>query len=197
MPKLYVANPTQQIHQFSYSIPEATRHLIQEIPIGGQILVAGRDMPVPVIDSILDQHKRFGLVTHNEASRAQTFSGLVYSVDKPVPLQVLYDLVNKHRGLMIDRGRNAQRAAAIATSEFIEQAMQNAQLPGRMNELEVSVEEVSRDPRDPSPEVSEGTRVVADVRNFERSQVENDGKLARGGRGSRGRNRPAASRAQA
>ena len=175
MPKLYVANPTHQVHQFTYRLPDTPRHLIQEIPIGGQVLVAGRELPVPVIDGILEQHRRFGLISSNEAQRAPTFSGLVYSVDKAVPLTVLYALIDKLKGLLADRGRQAQRAAAIATNEYIQDAMQQANIPGRMNELEVTLEEVSRDPRDTSPEVHDGIRVVPDVQQFEREHAEAGG----------------------
>jgi hypothetical protein len=162
MPKLYIANATQQLQQFSYWVPEGKRAVLQEIPVGGQLLIGGRDLPKPAIDAILEHHRTYGLVTVSEALKSGgSFDGMAYSIDRPVSYDRLLDLVEKYRSVLNQRGRKLRQDAAIATNEFINQQMQQQQIPGRLDALEMSVEEVSRDQRDDSPEISDGVRVVA------------------------------------
>lgn len=163
MTRLYIANATSQVQQFQYWFGEQTRHvpIIQEIPLGGQIQVPGmgRDIPNELADEVIEQHRRYGLMSAAEALKAKTFSGIVYSLDKPVSLPVLHELVNKFRGILTERGRQLRTEAAIATNDFIEGKMFEEQIPGRLNTLEMSVEEEERGTHDDSPELSEGVRV--------------------------------------
>jgi hypothetical protein len=159
LPKLYVANATQQVNQFTYWLPETPRWIMQEIAIGGQILVNNRDLPSETITYILDQHRKYGICTPAEAARNPRFSGIVYSIDRPVSYSLLLDLVNKRNLVLVEQGQVARQEAAIATDAAIQDVMQTHQMPGRLQNLDMSVEEVSRDPRDDSPEISEGVRV--------------------------------------
>jgi hypothetical protein len=159
LPRLYVANVTQQTQQFTYWVPETPRSLVQEIPIGGQVQIATRDLPKEVIDSIIDQHRVYGICTYAEGMRDPNFSGIVYSVDRPVSLSNLYELANKRQQSIIQLGKRLREEAAIATDQAIVDVLQQSGMPARLQELEMSVEEKSRDPRDDSPEISEGVRV--------------------------------------
>jgi hypothetical protein len=181
MPKLFIANTTNQIHQFTYWMPEAARSSMQEVPSGGQVMIAGREMSQKEIDAILKQHEVYGLTSVADASKNPKFWGLVYSIDRPVTLVNLSGLVDRYTQQQVQRGRDARTAAAIATNEAVEQSMQRNQIPGRLENLEMSVEEVSRDQRDESPEVSEGVRVSRVAINTTAP------KLTRSGRPSRGR----------
>jgi hypothetical protein len=167
MPKLYISNATQQTQQFTFWMPEASRAMMQEIPIGGQIMLLSRDLSSSAIDSILEQHAKYGLVELQRAlsSRLAVFHGLAYQLDKPVPFDKLLLLVDKYNSVLNQRGKQLRTEAAIATNEFIEDQMFQRQLPGRLDALEMSVEEVSRDGRDDSPEVSEGVRVIRNPGN--------------------------------
>lgn len=183
MPKLYVANATQQVVQFNYWLPETPRHITQEVPIGGQIQVAGRDLPREVVDSIIDQHRRYGICTPAEAQRDPRFAGVVYSLDRPVSYSLLLDLISRRNLVLVNEGRRMREEAAIATDQAIVDTMTQHQMPGRLQELDLSVEEVSRDPRDESPEISEGVRVSHKPEAAERTPAR------------RGRERAAARRA--
>ena len=160
MPKLYVANVKQQIEQFTYWVPGSPRYFTQEIPIGGQILVAGKDLPQGVVDGIVAQHRVYGILPASEALTGRVqYSGVCYSIDRPVRYDHLLQLVNGYRTILVDRGRKLREEAAIATDDYINQQLFSQQVPGRLENLEMSVEEVSRDQRDETPEVSEGVRV--------------------------------------
>jgi hypothetical protein len=159
MPKLYVANATQQIQQFTYWLTGMPRHFMQEIPQGSQIQVGQRDLPREEIDYVLGQHRRYGLRSATEAQRDLSFSGLCYSVDKPVALPLLYELVEHRTRILTEQGKRSREAAAIATDEQIAETFMQNQVPLRLQNLEMSVEEMTRDQRDQSPEISEGVRV--------------------------------------
>lgn len=162
MPKLYVANATQQIRQFTYWVAESPRHFVQEIPIGGQVLLAGRELTVLDIEAIIKQHIPYGLLEVGEAlkSRSNSFDGIAYQLDRAVSYDKLLQLVERYNSVLNTRGKQLRQEAAIAASEFIDQQLFQAQAPARLESLELSIEEVNRDQRDETPEISEGTRVV-------------------------------------
>lgn len=171
MPRLHIANCNQQVHQFTYWLPEAPRSFVQEIPIGGQIVVGGRDLPRQAIDAILQEHEKYGLVSVADAYKRKAFDGLVYSVDRPVPLSDILSLHDRRKGVLYDRGKQMRQDAAIATNEAIQDAMVRDQVPSRLNQLEMSVEEVERDQNDTSAEISEGVRVVPDEQTVTRRSL--------------------------
>ncbi|HEV2303155.1 MAG TPA: hypothetical protein VGR91_16430 [Stellaceae bacterium] len=165
MPKFFVANATNQTQEFCYWLPEAPRYFRQTIPIGGQLQIAGerKELSQPAIDGILLQHNKYGLVSVEEARRTGKFSGLVYSIDRPVSFAHLSELVDRRRGILAEQGRQTRADAAIATNEYINDAMAQQQRPDRLRGLEMEILEQSRDMRtDDSPEVAEGVRVVRD-----------------------------------
>ena len=159
--KMYVVNATQQIRQFTFWLKGAPRALVQEVPIGGQTLVAGRELSVTDIEHVIQQHAPYGLVEVSEALRSRgTFDGVAYSLDKPVPYDRIVDLVDRYNGVMNERGKELRAAAAIATNDYIETNLRENGVPARLQTLEQTVEEVERDHRDTSPEVAAGVRVV-------------------------------------
>ncbi len=162
MPKLYVANVSSQVWEFTYRLPESPRHYTQTINIASQTQVPGtnRDIPQVVVDSILEQHQHHGLVSADEALRGAHFYGLVYSVDKPVPFEKLQRLVDRYRGILNTRGVEARKNAAIATNEYVEQMLFERQMPHQLTQLDVSVEEMSRPEGFEGPETSHGVTVV-------------------------------------
>ena len=83
MPKLYIANCSPQVVQFSYRLPETTRNYMQSVPIASQICISGRDIPPQVVDDIIERNQKYGIVSVAEALRGAHFYGLAYSVDKP------------------------------------------------------------------------------------------------------------------
>lgn len=160
MPKLYICNARQQVQHMVVWLPEARRHRVEEIPIGGQILVGNRALPQPAIDAIIQAHTPYGLVEVHEALRStKSFHGIAYQLDKPISQDNLYMLVGKHRGLLDARGQRLRAAAALASDQYIQDQLQRTAAPTRLNALEMTIEEIVRDPRDDSPEVSVGTRV--------------------------------------
>lgn len=178
MTKLYIANATQQIRQFTYWVPEGSRSMIREIPIGGQTMIG--DYPSPAVESILSQHQKYGLVSVPEALKSAVFDGLAYQLDKPVSYERIVDLVDKYKSILNQRGRKLRTEAALANNEFIEQQLFNDQSPARLRSYEMSVEEIKRDQRDETPEISEGVRVErAPTQTVERPRIASRAKRGR------------------
>jgi hypothetical protein len=167
MPKLYIANCTPQVHMFAYWIADGPgRHLIQPIEPGAQIQVGGKQLSTPQIDSIIAQHAPYGLVSVAEAFKRGVrgrFDGMAYSIDQEVPLVKLYEMVELRKGVLGVQGERMRTMAAIATNEYIEGEMQARAIPGRQTATDVSIEEMTRDVNDTSPEISAGVSVRRDA----------------------------------
>jgi len=166
MPQLYVGNVSKQIHQFAYRALERPGIVTQTIPIGGQILIAptgtNTDLSMPEIDYIVDQHKMYGMVSIDEIDGKSPFSGLCYSIGKPLSAEKLRRAMIKKEEALDEFGRKIRQEAAIAVNGQFEDS-----LGQRLNNLEMSFEEV--EPRggysDDASHLSEGVRVTRDAVN--------------------------------
>lgn len=150
--KLFVANCTKQVHDFVYRLPEKGTRL-QRIEIGSQIQVAG-DLSQPEIDAIVDHHARYGMRSVADVKKMKTeFVGLCYSVDKPVSRENMEIALQRNDDVLIDRGQQLRKQAAVATSAAIMQDGNQQNLKG----FETSITEVRKDGGE--PEVQETVRV--------------------------------------
>lgn len=133
--KLYISNCTQQVQDFVYRLPETSGTRTQRIDIGGQIIVSG-DLNPTQIDSILDQHAKYGLVSVDEVDRTRPFIGLCFSVDKPVIMDKVRRAMEHNTTVLNDRGRQLREEAAIFVNNQI-----NDGTNGALSSLEMSVTE--------------------------------------------------------
>jgi len=152
--KLYVANTTRQAHQFLYQVPEYPAPFMQNIPPGGQIAVS-KDLNPVQLEAVVQHHRMYGMVHADE--RPNGYSGLCYSVDKPVKLDRIQNAVVHNDAVLAERGRKQREDAAIAVNSQIETQMREQDMPGNLRVLEMeAVEEVSGAD---TPRVAEGVRV--------------------------------------
>ena len=156
--RLYVANATKQNFDFMYRLPEVTGIRMQTIPIGGQVQITG-ELTTPQVDSIIAQHTKYGMVAVDEIDRSRNFTGLCYSIDKPVPVAKIMTAVRLNTNVLQERGRRMRQEAAVAENNRIEQTLIENDIPGTLNKLEVSVVE-EKDRTDGEPMVAEGVRVT-------------------------------------
>lgn len=159
MTKVYVANASQQIQDFQVRLPEKTEPHRQLIHIGGQIVLAGDLNPMEV-DAVKDQHERYGMIHVDQVGRVSWFAPLIYSLDRPVREDRIAEQLEANRQVLVERGRKIRQDAAIAVNGRIEAQLSEDRSDSRLNQLEMSVVEEDRDPRDESPEVAEGVRVT-------------------------------------
>jgi hypothetical protein len=162
MSQLFVANVTKQIVQFAYRLPERQGVIIQPIPIGGQIKISptgGRDeLSSPDIDAILDQHRKYGLISATEIDSSKTpFHGMCYSLDKPIPVEKLHRAMTRNEEALEDLGKAIRKEAAVAVNRQIE-----GTIGENLRQLEMSITE--EEPRGGYPDthdpLGEGIRVI-------------------------------------
>lgn len=114
MTKLYVANTTKQVQQFHYWVGETQRPLVQEIPVGGQILVYKADAQRHELEKIIEQHERYGLVNVNEIDRTKAFIGCCYRYDEPVDIEKIMRAITHNDEVLQERGVESRKNSVAA-----------------------------------------------------------------------------------
>lgn len=141
MSKMYVANCTQQNQVFIYRLPESQRPFTIDIPIGGQVMLAGiggRELSTKDVDAVVAQHAIYGMVNVDELDRTKPFVGVCYSIDKPISADKIRRGVDHNRGVLIERGQEIQEHAAVGIRNRID-----AEMPG-IKGLEATVAELDK-----------------------------------------------------
>jgi hypothetical protein len=155
--QMFIANGTHQNIDFQYRIPEYKNYRQQTIPIGGQIRISG-DLSPKDIEAIVATHEIYGMV---EASKIADFRGwhipYIYSIGNPISAGVIAELVEHNRAVNTDLGIKYRQEAAVALDGLIKDSSKD-----KLNQVEVSIEEI--DTRNPNkqPEVNERVRVTTD-----------------------------------
>jgi hypothetical protein len=162
MSSLYIGNTTKQIHEFHYRVPEVEGVRIQQIPIGGQVLISGT-LSTPQIDYIVKQHEKYGLVRADEVDRTRPFIGLCWS-DRPITAIKLERALRHNDDVLADRGREMRERGAIAEHNRLENNLAESGRPELLRGLEVSVQEEhpERRPSEDGPALAEGYSVSRD-----------------------------------
>ena len=126
MPRLYIANITQQIHRFLYTVPETDGGLrTQDIQPGGQIEISdSENMNQTQLDAIIQQHARYGMINVKEIDRAKRFAGLCYSVGEKIPLKKLEIGLDHNFDVLTERGHETRKMNAVAISNTVEDHIQ-------------------------------------------------------------------------
>ena len=157
--KMWVANTTKQSHDFIYRLPETPAPRMQQIAIGSQIQISGRsggELDSSEIDSIIAQHRKYGLIAVDEVDRSKPFIGLVYSTDRPVPIEKLRRALIHNDEVLVERGVETRKEAAIAVNNAIDEQSQG------LKAVELSVVEATSGNGPEHKPISEGVRVEPD-----------------------------------
>jgi hypothetical protein len=148
--KLYIANGTKQVQSFWYRLPGSWAKPIElVIPQGMQVKVPDDLLPEEV-ESILDQHSKYGLIKADEVDRSKPFTGLCYSIDKPVAPPKIEKLFNHNQKVLEQRTEENLMTTALATDktlvDTIEETSREARKPTpNMRNHRISITEVPRD----------------------------------------------------
>lgn len=121
MAHLYVANLTKQHQDFIYLIPERKTPLVQTIRIGGQERIYD-DAPTEVLNAIVAQHERYGLIPVEKIDQARQFTGLCYSIGKPINIEKIRRGVENNDSAMDAMGEKMRREVAVVASQKAEEA---------------------------------------------------------------------------
>ena len=97
----------------------------------------------------------------SEIDRTKDFSGICYDVDRPVQVEKLRRAMAKKTEVLVERGREIRKMAAIANNNALEASLEESGRPEGLREL--SMEIVEENPTEASENpINEGIAVVAD-----------------------------------
>lgn len=171
---LYIANTTKQDHDFAFRRPEAQIPTVVKIPAGTQAAII-RDGDTTAIDHVINQHRKYGLISVAEAAKLRGFVGLCYSIDKPMAFKDMKLVFEKNDKVLRKQGEDNVRQIAAAVNEGIDTKLQDAGIPTQA--AHVAVEVVEENTEGQPTSIAVGAEVVKDD-----SQVRHGG----GRRGRRG-----------
>ena len=150
--KIFIANCTKQDNLFAYRIPETAGVKTQAIRMGSQAQIPGELNHIQV-EGIIEQHRIYGLVTVEEFERMKVFVPFVASIDRPVKEETIRRVMALNTGVLVKRGQDMRREAALAVNAVIEQGST------AIETLEMSVEEEHQGSFTDRDAMSEGVRV--------------------------------------
>jgi len=138
--KLYVANCSQQNQSVNYRLIESIGVKQQTIEIGQQIILGGRDITDIQIDGIIEQLDPYGFFRADTIGKQHHYAGLVYSLDKPVSIDLMSRVIQRNREILIHKGREIRKEAAVAVNN----ALGDDHTGPAPDMLEMSVQEEKR-----------------------------------------------------
>ena len=165
--KMYVANTTKQFCNFHYRVVETKGARMQRIGPGQQVMLADQELIQAEIDYIIKQHAPYGMIKIDDINRVKGYISRVYSIDRPVSLKVIDQVIRTNTAILIVKGKEARKLAAVQANNAIEGQMQEIaeQTQGavapKLRELDISVEQVE-DPRAPFQPSDEAPERVAE-----------------------------------
>jgi hypothetical protein len=134
MATLYVANCTRQPHDFLYRVPGEDLALLRRVQIQrlepGQQQRIHSECALPILEAIVAQHRKYGLIPVAEVPNARDYVGLCYSFDRPVDFERLQYAVDHNEGVLQERGVQQREEAAIAVDQVIETVRDDARRQG-------------------------------------------------------------------
>lgn len=160
--KLFIANLTKQHQTFLYRVLEErvpgghSRH--QEIAIGTQVMLPD-DMSTEQINAIVDHHKLYGIKSVLEARKIKGFTGLVYSIEKPVQMNdegFIKEVLQENDDALTGRANERRETTAAAINSRMQDLGRETGADLQRTEVE-QVEETTG-----TPQVAAGIETVAD-----------------------------------
>lgn len=147
--KLYIANTTKQRHIFTFRTLETGR--LRQIPIdhGSQMVVL--DGSTDEVEAVIQHHQIYGLVDSTKIDQSQSFVGLCYSINKPVPATVIEKTIRDNDGHLTRGAHNLRQASIMALDNSLRESG-----TGYDGEMEFSVEQAKgREDNDDTSTVNE------------------------------------------
>jgi len=140
---LYIANASPRNHHLHYRIPENDRVFDRLIAAGSQVkLTYGQD----ATDHIINQLRPYGLISVKEIGRNKEFSGLCFSIDKPVDVEAIRNGLDEVDQIAIANALEVRKNGAIAADDAMEKVARQG--GAQVNSVEIEVTEQSKGPSD-------------------------------------------------
>jgi L-fucose isomerase-like protein len=141
MSSLFIANTSKQHHDFYFRRPEANQNTMIPIKAGQQVRVLN-DVSKDVIDFVINQHRKYGLISGEEAGRTHGgITGLCYSVDKPVTEKQMRGAFANNDRVMKEIAKDNMATQAAATAAHIQDQLDERGIKADLDHMEVEVSE--------------------------------------------------------
>lgn len=161
--KLYVANCTAQVHDFTYRMLETDSVRRQRIEMFAQVQITG-DLNQLEVDYIVKQYAVYGLVRVDEIDRTKPFIGMCWQVDKPIAVEKIRRALEHNKLVLDEMGRKFRQEAAIATNNRLQSGLVDGNgnpIGPQLTALEMSVQEEREGQIGDHVPIAEGVRVTA------------------------------------
>jgi hypothetical protein len=138
---LFVANLTKHNFQFLFWVERTSRPISVDIPPGKQVNVYPEGSRADH-ESIVNQHKMYGLISVAEIDSTGGFIGQCYQFDKPVPLDRLVTGMANNEDALVDQAREIRKESAASADDLLRRAAQETD--SKIAEFAVEIEEVEQ-----------------------------------------------------
>lgn len=138
--KLYIANCTHQKHKFNYKLPESFQPFSMDIESGKQIELP--EMTSNEIDYVISQHEGYGLKDVRRINKE--FSGLCFSIDKPISASKIKDGHYQNNENLEDMSQKIiETTAASALQNMEQKILETGHIPdGTLLEIDIEAKPV-------------------------------------------------------
>jgi hypothetical protein len=138
---LFVANLTKHNFQLHFWTERTQRPIFVEIPPGQQRSIYPEGSRADH-ESIVNQHKMYGMLPVSEIDRAKGFVGQCYQFDTPIPLDRLYNTMTNNEDVLYDESAERRKEAAASSDDLMRRAAQETD--SKIASFEVEIEEVDQ-----------------------------------------------------
>lgn len=139
---LFIANTSKSHHDFIFRRPENKQTTMMQIKAGQQVQVL-KGVDKDVIDFVLDQHRKYGMISGDEAAKRHAgYTGLCYSVDKPVSEKQMRGSFENNDRVLKEVAVENFKTQAGATADSIQKQLDETGLDANLGHMEVEISQV-------------------------------------------------------
>lgn len=153
---VYVANTSIQNHLLMFTLGVGSKMYEQNIPMGTQVLLLGRDLTQEELAFFLARKEPYGYRNVKDLKGEKGFVGICYSIDVPVNLDYFKSNFEHNEAVLTDAQEVRQRDSAVAISSRLSKVSEAT--PLRSSSVEVIEEGDAPSGR---KQVAKGVEVVA------------------------------------
>lgn len=164
--KIWIANCTKQNHKIYYREPK--KRALREVmcPIGAQVTLPD-EFDAAGVDFVTNQFAIFCWLKSDEIKADHQYVGICYSVDRPVDMTRLNDALAHNEEVLMERGHELRRQAAIIVDKNIAEVNKNVGLP-QPKSTELTIEQMAPEKQFGSGEAIHDSITVTNGRGGEK-----------------------------
>jgi hypothetical protein len=141
MSSLFIANTSNKHNEFTFRLPgnDQLRRVIISAGTQQQVL---NNAQKEEVDAVISQHAPYGLVEASQVHKIDKFSGVLYSIDKPVTVNAMNLAIEKNNDILLEEGYNLRQIAAVATNASLDETLSHTRGLGKQKSIELEVAEI-------------------------------------------------------